>query len=187
MRSPSLELFGETLGYHAARLLVILRYCGSPQSSRTRFPGIKGRTLLAKLDFFVRYPNYLEKAAQVRSKQLRKEFKPPDAGPEAVSIESHMVRYLYGPWDHTYFNVLAYLAGKSLVRVELDRGVEIFRLTSLGLDAVRRIADAPEYAGIVERAKTTASLFPNFGGTKLKDFIYQHFPEVVRRQVGTPI
>jgi hypothetical protein len=177
----------ESLAYHAARLLIVIRYCGSPQRSIARSPGVKGRTLLAKLDFFVRYPLYLEKASALRSRQLGKPMSVPASGSEGVSVESHMVRYLYGPWDHLYFSVLAYLVGKRMIRIELDRGVEVFRIAPQGLRALEKLIASPQYAGFVERAKATASLFPNFGGTKLKTFIYENFPEVIGRQVGALI
>ncbi len=38
----------QDIQYHAARLLILIGICGAPISA----PKIKGRTLLAKLDFF---------------------------------------------------------------------------------------------------------------------------------------
>jgi hypothetical protein len=68
-RISAIERFDEPLDvddvpeFHAARLLLLLRFYG-------RSPGgeIAGRTKLAKLDFFVRYPRFLEAAvARLRS------------------------------------------------------------------------------------------------------------------------
>src|SRR5579859_2283600 len=119
----------ETIAYHAARLLILIRYCGKPQGSGNVGPGLASRTLLAKLDFFLRYPSYLKRAREI----LRKgELKKPDvlSPPESSSIESRMVRYFYGPWDHVYYSTLAYLTGKGLLHIDGRKQLEIFRLTS---------------------------------------------------------
>src|SRR6266542_2886055 len=98
----------EPLSYHAARLLILILRCGKPRSDPSLRPAIEGRTLLAKLDFFLRYPAYLQKASVILNRPLRE----PDLGvataTESNTVESHMVRYLYGPWDHIYYTVLAY-------------------------------------------------------------------------------
>jgi hypothetical protein len=43
----------ENLAYHAARLLILIGHSGKPQGRSDLLPAIKGRTLLAKLDFFM--------------------------------------------------------------------------------------------------------------------------------------
>src|SRR5713226_9655356 len=85
----------ENIAYHAARLLILMRYCGKPQGRDDLPPGIPSRTLLAKLDFFLRYPIYLRKArALLRKGELKgSNILTP---PESASIESRMVRYFYG-------------------------------------------------------------------------------------------
>lgn len=181
------RLRDETIAYHAARLLIVMRHAGTPQHDFRRLPGLRGRTLLAKLDFFVRYPTYLEKAAVIRAADVSVAITPPPAGAEALSVESHMIRYLYGPWDDVYFTVLAYLVGKRLIRVELNRGVEVFRLTARGIEGAEQLGSNPAYTLFVERARAAAAVFPRFGGTALKNFIYQHFPEVVSRKLGATI
>jgi hypothetical protein len=53
----------ENLAYHAGRLLLLISLCGKPRNMKSEIlPGIEGRTLLAKLDFFLRYPSYLRRA-----------------------------------------------------------------------------------------------------------------------------
>src|SRR4051812_43483899 len=103
-----LELPGENLAFHAARILILIAFCGKPRTSpKGVLPGIEGRTLLAKLDFFLRYPAYLRKAAQIRDAVVLGESVLRVAANEANSVESRMVRYLYGPWDHLYYPALA--------------------------------------------------------------------------------
>ena len=178
----------ENLAYHAARLVLLIRWSGKPRKSRSaRLPGIEGRTLWAKLDFFLRYPAYLKLAAQI----LEQSFSDEELGlvpdDETRSVESRMVRYLYGPWDHIYYPVLAYLIGKNLVTVELNRNVEVFRLTQEGMELADRLSTDPAYISLVQRANTAYRLFNKYSGTRLKDFIYEYFPEIVNREIGAII
>lgn len=175
----------ENLAYHAARLLILISYCGKPRNSRTAvLPGIDGRTLLAKLDFFLRYPVYLKKAADILRKPFADEEFGLDSHAHVQAVESRMVRYLYGPWDHIYYPALAYLIGKGLITVETRRGADVFRITQRGQEVASLLAKEPVYEDLVRRANTAYRLFNNYTGNRLKDFIYEHFPEVVGRRVG---
>jgi hypothetical protein len=179
---------GETLAYHAARLLLLIRLCGKPRTGRSAtLPGIEGRTLLAKLDFFLRYPAYLKKAAEILKKDLVDEELGLVPDNEVHSVESHMVRYLYGPWDHVYYPTLAYLIGKELVTVEMKGSTEVFRLTPTGRDVAGRLAQEQVYRDLAQRADTAYHLFNKYKGSGLKDFIYTYFPEVVNRELGAII
>lgn len=175
-----------SLAYHAARLIILVRFCGKPQNSAVSLPGILGRTLLAKLDFFLRYPAYLK-----RARELLRVHPPRQSGsldvPETTSIESRMVRYLYGPWDHVYYPTLAYLIGKRLIQVEPRRQAEMFRLTERGMDVADQLATDNSYLDLSERARIVNSLFHAYTGTGVKNFIYEHFPEIVGRQIGEAI
>jgi hypothetical protein len=177
----------ENLAYHAARLLILISLCGKPRSGRSKkLPGIEGRTLLAKLDFFLRYPTYLKKATEILEKELSDEDLSLTLY-EVHSVESRMVRYLYGPWDHIYYPALAYLVGKELITIESKKGVETFRLTLKGKSIASDLAQDPVYTDLARRADTTYHLFNRYTGNRLKDFIYKHFPEVVSRKLGETI
>ena len=184
----NLERSGENLAYHAARLLILIAYCGKPRKSpNALLPAIESRTLLAKLDFFLRYPNYLRKAIEIRNASLANDHILRNLKPESNSVESRMVRYLYGPWDHVYYPALAYLIGKHLIIVERKRNTDIFRLTLAGQAVVNQLASDPAYVAIIERANIVYSLFNKYSGNRLKEFIYEHFPEVVNRGIGATI
>ncbi|MFX1476146.1 MAG: hypothetical protein ACFFCO_11805, partial [Promethearchaeota archaeon] len=172
----------------AARLLLLIRFCGKPRGGRSAtLPGIEGRTLLAKLDFFLRYPAYLKKAAEILNKDISGEDLGLVPDDEMRTVESRMVRYLYGPWDHVYYPALAYLIGKELIVIEMKRGTEIFRLTSKGQDIAITLAQEPAYTDLAQRADSTYHLFNRYSGSRLKDFIYHYFPEVVSRGLGAKI
>ena len=174
----------ENVAYHAARLLLLISYCGKPRKTQ---PAIEGRTLLAKLDFFLRYPVYLMKAAEILHKQLAPLDFGLDGMESSMSVESRMVRFLYGPWDHIYYPALAYLIGKQLITIETKRGADVFRITPLGQEIAHQLSQDEAYQDLVRRAETTYTLFNHFSGTRLKDFIYEYFPEVVNRKLGETI
>ena len=177
----------ENLAYHVGRLLILIGHCGKPQSSPGKLPAITGRTLLAKLDFFMRYPNYLKRA----SIKLGMPCTDSDLGvskPEDVNtIESRMVRYLYGPWDSLYYVVLAYMIGKGLIEPPLASKVDMFRLTPKGISILRNLEVDLALSDLIRRADTIYKLFNAYNGSRLKLFIYDSFPEVVNRQLGEKI
>jgi hypothetical protein len=178
----------ESIAYHAARLLMLIAYCGKPRSARSAtLPAVEGRTLLAKLDFFLRYPNYLMKAAEILQKEVSGEDIGVTGESGAMSVESRMVRYRYGPWDHIYYPALAYLVGKRLIVVETMRGADIFRLTPQGRDVSDLLSKEAVYQDLVHRAETIYRLFNKYSGNRLKDFIYDNFPEIVSRKLGETI
>lgn len=186
----------ENLAYHATRLLILIRWCGKPRrSTADKLPGVVGRTLLAKTDFFLRYPFYLNQAISIRKEndaKLRKDISYENLGvssfEELVTVESQMVRYLYGPWDYVYYPVLAYMIGKGLVKIEKGtRNVEIFRLTAKGLEITELLGREQAFQDLIVRADVVYYLFNKFTGSRLKDFIYNYFPEVVNRKIGKGI
>lgn len=178
----------ETIAYHAARLLILIDVCGKPQTG-ARLPAVVGRTLLAKLDFFIRYPAYLWRAGDVLDTPLTQEELGLADSSDLMSTESRMVRYKYGPWDHIYYTVLAYLIGKGLIEVEVDRrsGIETFRITSSGRRVAHQLKEEIAFGDLNSRARTAYKLFNKYTGNRLKEFIYLNFPEVVNRKLGERI
>lgn len=180
------RIIDEGLAYHSARLLILIRAYGAPRGQPGN-PAIVGRTLLAKLDFFLRYPAYLQKAAQIRKRAVDRQSLGIDSVDELDTVESHMVRFRYGPWDHIYYPTLAYLIGKQLMRIDSAAGTDVFRLTDAGIAVADRLAGEPEYESVARRAATVGRLFKSFNGNGLKEFVYANFPEVVRRKLGESI
>lgn len=79
----------ETYDYHLARLLLLL-------DAFTRKGGrLDGLTKIAKLDFLLRYPVFLERILVKRGLAWPSGLAP-DAN-ERLAVESRMVRYKYGP------------------------------------------------------------------------------------------
>ena len=163
----------EIVELHAARLLLLLHHCGT----RGRIDGL---TKLAKLDFFVRYPAFFARACEA--------LKTPVSGlPE--SSESAMVRHHYGPWDHRYYHVLAYLEGRGLVAVTKEGAkTHRFQHTPCGTAASKELAQEPSFRVIGELMKRVRAVLGKKPGSALKDLIYQLFvPEVAERKLGEVI
>lgn len=172
-RTPQPVPFGnESLEFHATRLLFLLHYVGGKKGR------IVGRTKIAKLDFFVRYPIYLVKAA-------KKEGITTNISIEG-SAESPMIRYKYGPWDHKYYNVFALLVARGLAIIEPSEKGDIFQITERGKLVVEELI-GPDFEEIVQRCEVVSKLFGSQKGSYIKDYIYSNFPEVVAKPLGEEI
>ena len=155
---------------HEARLLVLLAAAGKKSGKPVR-----GLTKLAKLDFLLRYPNCLERALQAVGKDPKKAN---IQAHERTSIEAKMVRFRYGPWDHRYRRWLSLLQARGLAEVELVGRTVCIGLTDEGRELAAEILTREVFSDLAERSRLLARTFGEFSGTKLKDFIYETFPEV---------
>ncbi len=160
----------ESIDFHAARLLVLLLRCG--QGSRRQ---IEGRTKLAKLDFFIRYPAFLERA---RNELRSRNEKITNWYAVGAEVEAPMIRYRYGPWDPRYRQFLAFLEARQLVRITVTRPEKV-SLTAAGRRLAEQIAERPSFAPIVERCDVMVDNLASLTGTQLKDLIYELFPAEV--------
>ena len=156
-------LADDIIEFHAARLLLLLGICGI--SGR-----IVGLTKLAKLDFFVRYPEFFDKAAAATNESIRS---------AATIVESSMVRYHYGPWDKRYYEIIAYLRSRGLIQITQKNNTYIFQLTSLGEGKVKLLKTDLAYISLCEQMKRVKSAFGKQAGSTLKKMIYKIFQEEV--------
>ena len=160
------ELFLPTPEGEGRLLLLIDAFTGPAKS-------LEGRTKLAKLDFLLRYPSYFRRALSIRA---------PDASapqPEAseVNIEQRMVRFRYGPWDPAYFALLGSLIGRGLVEpASVSSGVG-YRTTQSGTAVAAQLRAVEVWGETAMRARLLRRHF-DLSGSTLKDFVYEHFPEV---------
>jgi DNA-binding PadR family transcriptional regulator len=176
--SPSIPVPADDIvEFHAARLLLLIRLCGTkPQSSG--LARIDGLTKLAKLDFFVRYPQFF-------SRITARERKEPKNVP---NIESSMVRHHYGPWDKRYYQVLGYLESKQLISVEKSGRAFLFTLTPQGLEVADTLRQKQPFEGLVREMKAVKKALGMRSGSSLKNLIYALFEEeVAERELGEVI
>jgi hypothetical protein len=169
------DLFAPTPEGEARLLLLIDAFSGPTKS-------LEGRTKLAKLDFLLRYPQYLQVALRKRAPQAIW----PESAEIGGAIENRMIRYKYGPWDPAYFALLGSLIGRGLVEVLPGSNGLHFKTTQQGSDLVRALAASESWHGIHEVTKLLRRHF-DLSGNTLKRFVYETFPEIVGRPWGERI
>jgi hypothetical protein len=156
---------------HAARLLLLLNaFAGA-----TGEGAVEGLTKLAKLDFLLRYPVMLDRALRAKNRPWR-EVQLEDY--EKQSVESEMVRYRFGPWDHRYREFLNVLIAKGLVAVSIQGRTVVIALTAAGLRLAGQLAQDQVFEPYVRRCALLKRHF-DMTATNLMRFIYDTFPEVV--------
>lgn len=158
--------------FHAARLLLLVRVCGANDR-------LRGLTKMAKLDFFVRYPQFFEVVCRVLYK---------DVGHFTGTMESSMIRYHYGPWDQRYYDVLAYLRARNLVKVTKEGSTLDLILTPMGKETASILSEDDVFAELVERMRLVKKALGAKSGSQLKQLIYGVFSnEVLQLRLGEVI
>ena len=166
------ELFMPAMESEARLLLLIDAFTSEIKT-------LEGRTKLAKLDFFLRYPDFMSRALKIRNPDAVLELK----YSEVNNIETRMVRYRYGPWDPSYYVILGRLIGKGLIEtVPITRGLG-YRTTQSGHSVATKFAVNENWAEVAVRTRLLRRHF-DLKGSTLKDFIYKHFPEFTNASWG---
>lgn len=164
---------------HAARLLVLLAAFADEDNGGS----VEGLTKLAKLDFLLRYPNMLERALTAK-KRSTAEVKLEEH--ERYSVESQMVRYRFGPWDHRYREFLNILVGKGLASIRIDGRTIVVSITEMGKDCAQQIAAESIFEPYARRARVLKRHL-DMTATNLMRFIYETFPEILSYRANVPI
>lgn len=158
----------ELLELHAARLVLLISICGT----RDR---VKGLTKLAKLDFFVRYPQLFDKL-----------FDPNQIIP--AGGDGGMIRHHYGPWDNRYYHVISYLESKRIVDVKREGNAFVLSLTDQGKIIAKNLQSELVFAPIVKHMGRVAKELGSKTGNSIKEMIYQLLDEeVAALKLGTEI
>jgi len=156
---------------HTVRLLLLLNaFSGTDGNGE-----IEGLTKLAKLDFLLRYPVMLDRALKAKGRSV-KEVQLEDH--ERQSVESEMVRYRFGPWDHRYKKILNILIAKGLVSVTLAGRKVIIAITTNGRSLANQFTENPLFESYARRSTLLKRHF-DLTATNLMRFIYDTFPEVI--------
>ncbi|MAT96414.1 MAG: hypothetical protein CL608_04655 [Anaerolineaceae bacterium] len=156
---------------HAARLILLLSICGDKEGKST-LRKIDGLTKLAKLDFFVRYPEFFARAASAIGKSTNI---------ASTDKEPKMIRYHYGPWDHRYYQVLPFMEAHALVDIVKDdkKNQYKFYLTELGVELATSLQDKPEFADLITKMKEVKRVLGRKNGNQLKKLVYELFQDEV--------
>lgn len=162
----------DVLEFHAGRLLLLFKICGTANK-------ISGLTKMAKLDFFVRYPQFFDVLCEKLGKS---------GASSHTTVESSMVRFHYGPWDRRYYHVLSYLEAKGLLTIYRKGKQFEFELTELGIKIANQLAKDPVFGSLSNHMKRVKKELGNKQGNTLKKWIYEVFDkEVAQRSLGEVI
>jgi hypothetical protein len=172
--------------FHLSRLLLLLGSADArKRTPETKARAVEGITKLAKMDFYLRYPTYLERALlRLRSTEV-------DAiaieERERTSIETTMIRFRYGPWDARYRRWLGLLHARGLVTLGLRGNTVTIGLTEAGRAISAQLANDPVFESVKRRSGIVAKVLGAMPATKLKDFTYQVVPEITTMKWGDDI
>ena len=158
-------------------------FCCRPLPRTGSDESIEGLTKLAEVDLLLRYPIMLERALIAKGRsahQVRLEDH------ECYSVESEMVRYRFGPWDHRYREILNILVGKGLATVTIEGRKVVIAATARGRERAQQLVADPLFEQDARRAKILTTHF-DVTGTTLMRFIYDTFPEIVTLRSNAPI
>jgi hypothetical protein len=164
---------------HQSRLLLLLYVFAGDNNENS----IEGITKLAKLDFLLRYPTLLKYALEVKGESTR-DFVIENH--ELYSVESEMVRYRFGPWDHRYRFFLNILVGEGLIKIISEGRKIVISLTDKGFLLARNLSSNSLLQIYTKRASILKRHF-NLNSTNLMKFIYDTFPEIVSLNSGKRI
>jgi len=159
----------DLIEFHASRLLLLVLLCGVQNRGQGTYR-IDGLTKLAKLDFFVRYPEFFRRAAAHFNTSI---------APDTSVPESKMIRFHYGPWDKRYYQVLPYLEARRLLAVEKSGSTYTFSLTPQGTAVSKQLSEDPSFAGLAARMREVKRVLGSRSGSSLKDLVYALFDEEV--------
>lgn len=164
---------------HMSRLLVLLGAFAQKDENKP----VEGLTKLAKLDFLLRYPVFLERAL-IKKNLTTKNLVITEH--ERKSVESTMVRYRYGPWDFRYRRLINILIAKGLVYVNVHGKTIQIGLTKNGIVTAESLSSQEELQDFAIRANILKKHF-DLKATTLMKFIYDTFPEIGSLRLGEEI
>jgi hypothetical protein len=164
---------------HEARILILLNaFTGSDGIG-----SIDGLTKLAKLDFLLRYPVMLQRALVARNRSFQ-DVQLEDH--ERQNVESEMVRYRFGPWDHRYRAFLNFLVAKGLVTIIIEGRKVVISLTEPGREYANKLVSVTVFEPYARRSQLLKRHF-DLTATNLMRFIYDTFPEIISLKSGERI
>ncbi len=173
--------------FHAYRILLLIFICGILKPEFFDNYTIYGRGKFSFYDFLMRYPFYLEKTLRITNKENKikdLEIKPY----ETEEAFSPMIRYIRGPWDHKYPDILNYMVSKNLITVHYSNYNNSYKafcitLTDLGLETAQKIkTEEPIWN---KRMETINTLFRKDAQNQtVERFVREHFPKLILGNAG---
>jgi hypothetical protein len=169
----------KTSEFHEARILLLLDHI-----TKRKPDGIDGITKLAKLDFLLRYPVFLQRVLDKTKKKPSvvdiKEY-------ELHTVESKMIRFRYGPWDHRYRSWIGLLVAKGLANTFLKGRTVFVTITDKGKELAEQFRTLPEFDDTNTRSSIISQFVGSMSGSKLKRLVYEVVPELSNMSWGDHI
>lgn len=165
---------------HAGRLLILLREASGQRRTRV----VEGIMKLAKMDFLLRYPNCLERTVRDTGGDVEAANIQPF---ERNTIESKMIRFRFGPWDGRYRRWIGLLVAKGLALTFVKGKTVHIGLTPRGQEVAAKLAGLPEFEDVRVRSHLIFKAVGDMSATRLKEFVYKEFPELLNMRWGEEI
>lgn len=157
---------------HTARVLLLVGAFSSGRQGR-----LEGLSKLARLDFLLRYPVYLQRVLDRRGDTLPFDLWPSSA--ERRAVESSMLRYKFGPFDARYYLVVGKLVGLGVCDQDAASRHVSLRVTERGRTAAADLV-GPEWQVVVGRARALKRHL-NLRGVALGELIAAELPAAENR------
>lgn len=158
----------------ADRLLVILYTAGEESNLPGHTRVVRGTTKLAKLDFFVRHPRHFRAAVRLLAPGMEDTW--------TDCLDHPMERYRYGPFEKAYYNAFAKARSRGFVTIKSTpfwSANRDFHLTEKGQTYVENeLLNAENFGEIVVVAELVGSLFGDWSGSDLADWVKDTFLDV---------
>jgi hypothetical protein len=153
---------------HLSRILILLKAFADKNKT------IDGLEKLAELDFFLRYPTYLERAVPIRGQSFDsatiKDY-------ERQTIEADTAYYVYKPWSIEYRRFISLLIAKDLIRLNIEKSKIQVNLSPKGIEIANNLCHDRSYLTIKKRANVLKQTL-DLNQKNLMNFIYENFPEL---------
>jgi hypothetical protein len=175
----TVDKLDRSIDLHIVRLLILI----STFAEKNQCGIIEGLTKLAKLDFLLRYPIMLERALLAKKRSIHDVAL---ENCERYNVESEMVRYRFGPWDHRYREYLNVMVAKNLVKIIIEGRKIIIMTTKAGQELAQKLSSENSFIHYTNRAKLLRNNF-DLTATNLMRFIYDTFPEIISLKSNTRI
>lgn len=158
-----------------SRLLILIDEVGASVEHPSRVRALQGTLRLAKLDFLLRYPEYLYAAIKIVSPSTEKYWRDVQAEP--------MSKYKMGPFEREYYNVFGMLDSRGFTETVRSGGLldreRTFFLTRSGRQFIEReLGPDPKWREHQDVARVVRQFFGNWSGADLRNFLYEHFPRI---------
>lgn len=165
-----LKLVENDLNTQLARLMILIYHlCGETDKRK-----IDGINKLAKLDFLLKSPKFLQRGLlKQNSKSIISV-----TNEESKSIDAKTNAFRYLPWDENYRRLLNVLIARGLVRISFEKDDYFIHITTKGVELVETMKNDKYLKEFFNRSKVINTNFGLYSERYLDNFFEKNFPEI---------